>query len=376
MPDGLRPEHDGDRNSMQIHRQIATGFRQLLLLGGLFHFSGCSQDGQPSDTTIGDGAYADITGSITNESGVGSSMSGWFLALIDKDTKETRVASIGASGGYKFTHVFTSKTYTIQLLSPSSVFRASLGYPDDNDATRLHPYFTLNGLEIPPLVSKGSGITMSSTDGITLTTDTIVDNNKDGVADVIKNVWGPKFDTYVEWFVAKVSSELQLDGTSKSYVTFYTKLRDNQGTPLTVQVIGASSLASRRTEPQPVGNRLTRSPLPAFRTVNSAHLADHVDQRRFAGLHHLHRLAQRLDQILRLGDRPGAPAAVVARQTGEVDVGLFDADADGLVFHRAAALDSDALLMLFVVEVRSIAAHDTEQGNLMMHCGPDRTHGE
>lgn len=227
---------------MQVHGWIATEFRQLLLLGSLFAFFGCSQGGQSVDATFGEGAYADLTGSITNEAGVGSSMAGWMLALIDKDTKGARVTSIDASGGYKFSHAFTSKTYTLQLLSPSSVFRASLAYPDDNDAKKLHPYFTLNGLVLPPLVSKGSAITMSSTDGITITSDTIADKNKDGIPDAVTNLCGPTFSTYIEWFTAKVSSELQLDGTTKNYITFYTKLRDNQDAPMTVQVIGANSL--------------------------------------------------------------------------------------------------------------------------------------
>ena len=226
---------------MQVHGWIATGFRQVLLFGYLCLLFGCSQDGQSPNAFLG-GAYADLTGSITDGSGVSSSMEGWFLLLIDRDTAETRIASIDATGGYKFSHAFTSKTYTLQLLSPSSVFRAGLAYPDATNTGLLHPYFTLTSLVLPALVSEGSVITMSSTEGLIFTSDTVTDKELSGIPDTVKNVWGPSFTQYIDWFVAKVSSEIQLDGTTNTYITFYTKLQNNQAAPLTVQVVGASSL--------------------------------------------------------------------------------------------------------------------------------------
>src|SRR5687768_5049768 len=93
-------------------------------------------------------------------------------------------------------------------------------------------------------------------------------------------------------------------------------------------------------------------------TSNSAHLANHIHQCRLAFLHHLDGFTQRLDEIFGLGDRTSAPATIRARHGAEINVGIFDADADGFVLHRPVALQSNALLVFLIVEIRTIAAND------------------
>src|SRR4029453_16063513 len=89
-----------------------------------------------------------------------------------------------------------------------------------------------------------------------------------------------------------------------------------------------------------------------------------------------HCLAQCLDEILRFRDRPGAPATIGSRHGAEIDVRVFDADTDGLIFHGAVAYDSDSFLVLFVVEIGAVTANDDEQWNLVVHRRPKSADGE
>jgi cation diffusion facilitator family transporter len=126
---------------------------------------------------------------------------------------------------------------------------------------------------------------------------------------------------------------------------------------------------------EPSDHRGTQEPQPETASA-SPHLANHVYQRRLTLFYDLHRLAQRLDEIFRLRDRSGAPAAVGARHGAEVDVRVFDTDADGLVCHWAVAHHGNPFLMLFVVKIRAIAANNDQQWNLMVDRRPEGADGE
>src|SRR5262249_21215959 len=106
----------------------------------------------------------------------------------------------------------------------------------------------------------------------------------------------------------------------------------------------------------------------------SPHLAHHVHHGRLAALYYFDRFSQSLDQIFRLDDRPRAPATIGPRHGAKVDVGIFDTNPDGLVFHRTLALNRNSLLMFFVVEIRTVAANDAQEWNLVMHRSPNRAH--
>src|SRR6185437_14267671 len=77
-----------------------------------------------------------------------------------------------------------------------------------------------------------------------------------------------------------------------------------------------------------------RYPAPTSQPALS-HLAYHIDQRWLAAFYDFDCLPQCLDQIFGFSDRPRAPAAVGARHCAEVDVWIFDANSDRLVFYWA-----------------------------------------
>ena len=108
----------------------------------------------------------------------------------------------------------------------------------------------------------------------------------------------------------------------------------------------------------------------------SAHLAYHIHQRGLAALHDLYRLTQRLDKILRFGDGSCTPAIVGSRHRTKVDVWIFDANTNGLVFHRTIAHDGDAFLMLLIVKIGAVAANDDQQWNLVVHGCPKSADGK
>src|SRR5215813_6346725 len=117
----------------------------------------------------------------------------------------------------------------------------------------------------------------------------------------------------------------------------------------------------------------TRNPEPE---TASAHLAYHIHQSGLALLHDLYRLTQCLDKILRFGDRSCAPATIGSRHGAEVDVWIFDANADGFVFHRTIAHDGDAFLVLLIVKIGAVAANDDQQWNLVVHGCPKSADSE
>src|SRR5215475_7610661 len=102
---------------------------------------------------------------------------------------------------------------------------------------------------------------------------------------------------------------------------------------------------------EPSGQRETRNPEPG---TASAHLAYHIHQRGLAAFHDLYRLAQCLDKILRFGDGSRTPATVGSCHGAEVDVWIFDANTNGLVFHRTIAHNGDAFLVLLIVEIGTV----------------------
>src|SRR5262245_55652356 len=80
---------------------------------------------------------------------------------------------------------------------------------------------------------------------------------------------------------------------------------------------------------EPSGQRETRNPVPE---TASAHLAYHIHQRGLALFHDLYRLTQCLNEILRFGDRSRPPATVGSRHGAEVDIRIFDANTNDLIF--------------------------------------------
>src|SRR5262245_37672716 len=72
-----------------------------------------------------------------------------------------------------------------------------------------------------------------------------------------------------------------------------------------------------------------RDPAAIKNPIALPHLAHHIDQRRLAAFYYFDRLAECLDQIFRFDDRTGAPATVRPRHGAEVDVRVFDPNANG-----------------------------------------------
>ena len=172
---------------MKCQRLITT----LTLAAGLTAACGhgSSDDGDGSTVSSSDfaGNRADVTGTITSQTGSQSQMAGWAVALIERDSMIGRVAEADASGTLKFGKVSFDAAQTAILLSPDYLLQAVLSLPSSKTNT-IKQFFTLNKNILPRLIQKGPIITMQSTDTISITSDMAADSDGNGTPDGVASL--------------------------------------------------------------------------------------------------------------------------------------------------------------------------------------------
>lgn len=168
---------------------------EALGLAGLFcaavlTFLSCGQPGSSDQSAAVSGATLDVKGSLTNSFGRQREMQGWKVVLLDKSTSIARVAEVDGSGLYTLKHVDLSRTYTIVLVSPDSVFSSILsitGVTGIRQNTVLQ-YFRITKNWLPQLILRGPVVNFQTLDGITPDkTKLIKDSSGSGVPDGVTN---------------------------------------------------------------------------------------------------------------------------------------------------------------------------------------------
>ena len=125
---------------------------------------------------------ADVTGSLTSQSGNQSALQNWVVALIEQDTNIGRVAMADGTGTLKFSKVSSAAIHTAILLSPDFLVQAVMSLPSPTAKT-IRQFFSLGTNVLPPLIQQGSIITMSNTDTISITNDFATDSGGTGTPD-------------------------------------------------------------------------------------------------------------------------------------------------------------------------------------------------
>jgi len=143
---------------------------------------GCSGEGESEAIVDPLGPFRDILGSITRQGGGQSEMSGWVIALVDRDSLIARVAVVDGSGSFTFPHVFTNLTYTMILVSPAYVVQSMFVYPAEKSGV-FHQYFKIVDKRLPRLIHQGSTVTFQQTDGVLISSDLTPDIDGDGIPD-------------------------------------------------------------------------------------------------------------------------------------------------------------------------------------------------
>ncbi|MCB9229404.1 MAG: thrombospondin type 3 repeat-containing protein [Deltaproteobacteria bacterium] len=144
--------------------------------------SSCSRSGDELAEDLALGPYATINGSVSPQTGSQADLAGWVIALIDKDSGISRMASIDSSGLFHFDHAYLRLTYTIALFSPSLILRGILAHPAEHSLS-IWQYFRVAGSDkpLPKLIYKGLTLTWQDTQGIYLSPETVQDVAGDGI---------------------------------------------------------------------------------------------------------------------------------------------------------------------------------------------------
>ncbi len=155
----------------------------------LLAYLACSNAGDAPSAFSLLGQHKDISGVITGDTGSPSELEGWKLALVESDTRIARLASVEPSGSFTFRHVFTAKTFTLLLFSPTYVLQSVLSFTT-SDASKVYQYFQITSDRLPRLIQKGSIISFQNDAGITFTNTTTTSTAGDGIPDGFANKLG------------------------------------------------------------------------------------------------------------------------------------------------------------------------------------------
>lgn len=153
-----------------------------LLLTVTFITNNCGNGGNKIQDSASLGSVADISGSIASQSGSQSEMAGWMLVLVNHSNSVSRVTEIDQTGQFTFKHVFLNQYYSLVLLSQSSIIRAVLAHPSQQEG-KVQQVFKITAQTLPRLIHKGSILNFQNFNGIQLANDLAKDSNRDGAPD-------------------------------------------------------------------------------------------------------------------------------------------------------------------------------------------------
>ena len=150
----------------------------------------CSNAGQAPTGFAGLGPFELINGVISSSTGSFSELNGWNIALVERDSRIARVATVDASGAFTFRHVYTNNAFTMVLLSPSYVVQSVFSFPS-SVSTQIEQYFYISSNQLPQIVQQGPIITFLNANGVTFTNDLAPSSAGNGIPDGFNKKLGP-----------------------------------------------------------------------------------------------------------------------------------------------------------------------------------------
>lgn len=140
-------------------------------------------DGPGYAGTDPEGNHSPLEGFAVNEAAGAGALSGWVLALIDRDTGNARTAKIDAAGAFSLTKVPQYARYALALLTPDQLVASVFAAPDPVDQHRLHPFFSMNSFKDTRIVRRGTLLSFANANQVAASADTAFDANADGLPD-------------------------------------------------------------------------------------------------------------------------------------------------------------------------------------------------
>lgn len=145
----------------------------------------CSSPGDPAKQEI----FLDIDSSIRSQVGDQSSLEGWVVALVDRESLISRVGVVDSTGNFTLNHVSKDKTYTIVLISPSFIFQSAFVSRSETVTNKYYQFFKITGDKLPILVHEGKTVEFLGTDGIEINkTISTPDSNNNNIPDGLENL--------------------------------------------------------------------------------------------------------------------------------------------------------------------------------------------
>ena len=192
---------------MSVTRYIPSTY--LLMLATLPY--ACGNPGKSGSSPIG--AVVNVTGTIASQSGKQEEMASWVIALYEKDTGATRVATVDGAGQFELKAVPTGKAFGVFLLSPSYIVQSVFGHPHSTATDRVHPYFRITGLPLPRLLHKGPVVQAQQTTNLALSSDVVADANQNQIPDGAESLL-TSVTALTSSKSLKLTEDLDGDGTS------------------------------------------------------------------------------------------------------------------------------------------------------------------
>ena len=164
---------------------LLIGSLSGLMLGAL-HGCGGAGKAEATDNSGLPVDVADVVGSIGSLAGGQSQMSGWVVALIERDTNLARVGEVDQAGIFSLKHVNMAAAHTVILVSPDYVLQSVLSMPGTKEKT-IKQFFTMSTKTLPRLIHKGPVVNFQDTNNISPTREIASDEDGDGIPDGTKS---------------------------------------------------------------------------------------------------------------------------------------------------------------------------------------------